>query len=295
MRNPRMSYVFRDSFSRKKVLRKKQGKVTKRNVTIPSFLGPQTLLSTEIQSSSGSNVFSDPNTNIRPEVKDSKNEGQCLELDNTSSSQYLQNMESMNIDSESESVLHEENFKSSSNETLGTDEETPDNDIYHPGLNVRKTEILFMLMNIFIKHNLTNSALEDILSMLNIILGSDMLPKTFTKFSEFFSKNAFSRHYFCEVCIKYIGTEKTKCYKCDKEKLHFFITFDVVQNLKDVLLKNWESFEFFWRNNMNHTKTTDMVTAKVVQERKRTDNNSITLSLNTDGFHSLEAIRYGSK
>ncbi|XP_055586117.1 uncharacterized protein LOC129738837 [Uranotaenia lowii] len=140
-----------------------------------------------------------------------------------------------------------------------------------------------MLMNIFIKHNLTNSALEDILSMLNIILGSDMLPKTFTKFSEFFSKNAFSRHYFCEVCIKYIGTEKTKCYKCDKEKLHFFITFDVVQNLKDVLLKNWESFEFFWRNNMNHTKTTDMVTAKVVQERKRTDNNSITLSLNTDG------------
>ncbi|XP_062535241.1 uncharacterized protein LOC134204437, partial [Armigeres subalbatus] len=46
----------------------------------------------------------------------------------------------------------------------------------HPHLTVTKKEVMIMLMKIFMRHNLSNKALEDILQLINVIIGYAVLP-----------------------------------------------------------------------------------------------------------------------
>ncbi|XP_055603979.1 uncharacterized protein LOC129752217 [Uranotaenia lowii] len=333
MRSPRMSYIFFEDSLRRRVLRKKRGKLNESS-TVPSSslirgrkteiqecsgldllptpgaktcselngfsvtVPPSSLLQTrsneikpkeifqlnvssptfpsssslqtfdaDIHTYAGTELFPALEENICSELEE-LDVDQCSNIRNIMWPQLIDTVESHDI---TESEV--EHFENSSNNMFETHGESADSDVYHPSLNVRKSEVLFMVMNIFMNHHLSNSALEDILKMLNIITGYDNLPKTFTKFSAYFSKHTLSRHYYCETCVTYIGTN-ARCLKCDKDISEFFVTFDIVPNLTDILIKHWESYETFSATNM---------TGRVIEERKRVDTNLITLSFNTDG------------
>lgn len=75
----------------------------------------------------------------------------------------------------------------------------------HPSLAITKTEIMFILMNMFLRHNMTNAALCDILKTINLIVGFKSIPETYAAFSAFFSQNKYVRHYVCDQCEFYIG------------------------------------------------------------------------------------------
>ena len=86
--------------------------------------------------------------------------------------------------------------------------------------------VMFMAMNIFMRHNLTNIAITDILRMINIIIGRDLLPGNYGQFQDFFGTHQYIRHYVCTHCAYYIGTDDSQCINCKKKKSFFFIIMD---------------------------------------------------------------------
>ncbi|XP_058449035.1 uncharacterized protein LOC131428997 [Malaya genurostris] len=58
-------------------------------------------------------------------------------------------------------------------------------------------DVMFMLLNFYIRHQLTQQALEDLLSMMNIIVGKKIFPETFSSFTSAFpDKYDATRLYF---------------------------------------------------------------------------------------------------
>lgn len=141
---------------------------------------------------------------------------------------------------------------------------------------------MFIIMNIFIRHNLSNVALCDILGLINLIIGFKSIPETYPEFSSFFSKSSFHRHYICERCELYIGETKENCKNCKSTSLFFvFVTFDFISNLRDILTRNWNAIVEYQLTSRLSMHVTDVLNAGVAQARNLT--NSVTLTFNTDG------------
>lgn len=140
---------------------------------------------------------------------------------------------------------------------------------------------MFILMSIFIRHNLSNVALCDILELINLIVGFKSLPVTYTEFSHFFTKNSYSRHYVCKKCELYIGETMGTCPNCESSSNFFFVTFDFVSNLRDILTRNWDAIVEHQVKSKLSQHVTDVLNAGVATAKDI--KNAITLTLNTDG------------
>ncbi|XP_062535577.1 uncharacterized protein LOC134204793 isoform X2 [Armigeres subalbatus] len=65
-------------------------------------------------------------------------------------------------------------------------------------------EIMYMILNYYIRHSLTQEALEDLLRMMNIISGKKFLPETFQTFSMLFEgKTSTAQRVY--ICTNYLG------------------------------------------------------------------------------------------
>ncbi|XP_062541094.1 uncharacterized protein LOC134209126 [Armigeres subalbatus] len=96
------------------------------------------------------------------------------------------------------------------------------NDLLHPNLVITKEEVLVMLMHIFMRHNLSNSALEDILRLINVVLGFSSLPNTFYSFMSYFGTQQLVRHFVCKGCGLYMGTTPEENATCVEEARKIF-------------------------------------------------------------------------
>lgn len=150
---------------------------------------------------------------------------------------------------------------------------------------------MLMLLNIFIRHKMTNCALVDILQMINLILGSTSLPDNYKKFSDFFSEKGMTRQFICADCGYYLGDDKRECDNCGTAESKFFLTFDFVSELRKILTRNWERINSYRQKAAsNSTKNiTDMLNASVVRSRQIID--GITLTMNTDGVKVFNSSR----
>lgn len=159
-----------------------------------------------------------PGTDV--EVNSDENSNHCVvrEL-------FLQNDEKMIDSCVSDSIDDNEEPFRESEEKTGTDTEEPHttddystkypaNELLHPSLKLSRMEVMFILMNMFLRHNLSNVALCDMLEMINLIVGFKSLPETYSDFSRFFTKNGYTRHYVCGTCDLYIGETLTSCSNC---------------------------------------------------------------------------------
>lgn len=63
-------------------------------------------------------------------------------------------------------------------------------------------DIMLMVLNFYVKHNLTQAALEDLLQMLNIFTRGNVFPESFKTFNKLFPDPYNSkRAYFCSNCL----------------------------------------------------------------------------------------------
>lgn len=135
-------------------------------------------------------------------------------------------------------------------------------------------------MHIFMRHHLTNVALEDILGMINVIVGYPSLPTTFYSFSKFFGTHQFVRHFVCKSCGLYYGeTPEEMCQICSSTKSDYFVSFDIISSLKNVLLRNWKQIEEYKLSTAEYRN--DITQGRVIQSLRKA--RSIFISFNTDG------------
>ncbi|XP_055524030.1 uncharacterized protein LOC129717849 isoform X2 [Wyeomyia smithii] len=64
--------------------------------------------------------------------------------------------------------------------------------------NLCLSDVLFITLNFYIKHKLSQSALEDLLSLLNTLTRKKTFPQTFAK--QFPNRYGMERNYFCVNC-----------------------------------------------------------------------------------------------
>ncbi|XP_055609327.1 uncharacterized protein LOC129756461 [Uranotaenia lowii] len=77
-----------------------------------------------------------------------------------------------------------------------------------PILEDNKFEAMMMVLHIFLRHNLSIVALEDILRMVNLILKAKCVPECGRTFLNFFNNPSYVRHHICSKCGIYLG----KCF-----------------------------------------------------------------------------------
>lgn len=120
-----------------------------------------------------------------------------------------------------ESDLDEEQINMIDNDI---NDEEPDNqssfyqndEKIHPSLDCTKFEVLLMILTMYIRHNWTWTALEDVLTFVNFLFGRKTLPESKYLFKKIFSKQILPvYHFYCESCKVYIeDTSIQICSNC---------------------------------------------------------------------------------
>lgn len=156
------------------------------------------------------------------------------------------------------------------------------------------------------RHNLTGVALEDLLLLVNTILGVKALPSSKYLFLKMFSKYYNPRYnFFCKKCLTAtgsqanIGDDNIKNFRCVNSKcLHlntfdwsndsnYFITFPLQHQLQETILKN--SQDIIAEKEVNNDKTTDIHDGLLYKNKPKIERREITLILNTDGVQIFKS------
>lgn len=121
-----------------------------------------------------------------------------------------------------------------------------------PQLQRTKFETLLMVLNFAIRHSLTSVAIEDLLSMLNIITGSNLLSTSHLFKKTFKSDMQLKFHMYCPDCLVYVGEitqdlKDRRIVECRNEECRkqvkvpgrngtdFFVTLPIGSQIADML------------------------------------------------------------
>ncbi|XP_021708622.1 uncharacterized protein LOC110679023 isoform X2 [Aedes aegypti] len=151
-------------------------------------------------------------------------------------------------------------------------------------------EIRFMILNYYIRHRLTQRALVDLLKMINLMVGSKILPECFEAFKAYFPEPyEISRIYYCTECQCRMGkstpVKGAVCSipECSGNKFDFFITIPVAQQLRETMIKYRKQIADY-EDLVRSEGISDINKGAIVQELStKIDGKTITLSVNTDG------------
>lgn len=148
-----------------------------------------------------------------------------------------------------------------------------------------------MVLNFYIKYNLTQEAVVELLKMINIMAGVKNLPESYTSFIACY-QNPFDSHrvYFCCECkCEFGGSEAPskdavcRISGCNSNKFDFFMVLSVEQQIKDTVVKYQNEIkEYETLVNTEHISDVnqgDILKAITTKE----EGSFITLSVNTDG------------
>lgn len=151
-------------------------------------------------------------------------------------------------------------------------------------------EARFMILNFFIKHQLTQGALVDLLRMMNLIAGCKLFSESYETFAAAFpDPYEHSRVYYCTECQSGMGKsapdEHTVCSTpdCGNNKFDFFISIPVEKQLRETMLKYHKEIADY-KDTVKLEAVSDISQGKVVKNIcKEVTGNIISLSVNTDG------------
>ena len=82
------------------------------------------------------------------------------------------------------------------------------NNSLYEGATITEKQSLLLIMSFVQKHHLTNEALDDFLTLMNMHF-PNVVPCSKYLFFKKFHLAKFQRHYFCETCTSYFGLEST--------------------------------------------------------------------------------------
>lgn len=154
----------------------------------------------------------------------------------------------------------------------------------------RTSDALFMVLNFYIRHKLTQEALVDLLRMLNVITGWKNFPENFETFTSTFPDPYGSlRVYFWTNCQCEFGNEAPPkgaiCVvpECNSTHFDFFVVLPIEQQLKETIRKFETEIEEYERI-VNEERISDISRGSVYKKVIVGDNYKyISLSVNTDG------------
>lgn len=180
-------------------------------------------------------------------------------------------------------------------------------DKIHPELDCSKLSALQMILSYFMKHNLTQVALEDLLVLVNSIIGNSSLPQSKYHFFKLFSKKYAPKNvFFCTACYSELlvkdvfknvqdQVDFATCNVCnlknttnELKKDNFFVTYPLEHQLKDLIMENFSNLQVF--KDQYSENLSDIHDGQIYQ-RKPTSNGryELTLTLNTDGVQVFKS------
>lgn len=151
-------------------------------------------------------------------------------------------------------------------------------------------DVLFMVLNFYIRYKLTQEAVVQLLKMLNLITGVKNLPESFEAFAGVFPDPYDShRVYFCAECQCEYGctppNEQTVCsvQGCNSTKFDFFIVLPLKEQLKEAVTKFRKEINDY-EELIEAENIADINRGAMFNKIKRNEQGKyITLSVNTDG------------
>lgn len=164
-------------------------------------------------------------------------------------------------------------------------------------------EHLEMVLSFFLKHNLTLTALEDLLLLVNkIIIQCDgskdyILPTSKYLFKKIFGRTVIEYHTKCTACDKFSITnqlnERKKCTNAEckspiiPKETNFFVYMPIGEQLKEIIERNVDEIDEYSSNvkKVENNVITDIQNSRLYKESFKGDDEKfhITLTLNTDG------------
>lgn len=125
---------------------------------------------------------------------------------------------------------------------------------FHDLLDITKSEVMFMIMSYYLRYNLTWNALEGLLSLINSIFGSKVIPNSKYLFKKIFPPSLKPKyHFLCSTCNFYFDpllldadTNNQICEVCgnensfdtSKKNSNFFVTLPLEPQIQNVMKKN---------------------------------------------------------
>ncbi|XP_055539047.1 uncharacterized protein LOC129726105 isoform X2 [Wyeomyia smithii] len=281
-RNPRMSYIFNGISSSVKFRKQQSKRVDKRTGSCSNRDKVQTEISAVRDSEPQEIECQQSDEQIRgtsfvPDI-----------FDRMDTSESLRSSDDDDFSSNDQQDFLSQTLNATGKENEPTNDSTH-SELLHPMLTITKNEVMFLLLNIFIRHKLTNVALVDSLQMLNIFVGVDALPDNFRQFNNFFSRRCYRRQFMRVDCGLFLGEQKEKCENCDSVPVTFFIEFDFVSELRRILLQNWQQIRNYVIDSIKNSYVADIMNSAVYKERNL--KNGITLSMNTDGVKIFNSAK----
>lgn len=197
-----------------------------------------------------------------------------------------------------------------------------DSDDCYVGDNVDETVVLIIL-EFYLRHNLTWTALDDLLSLINRIqkMGKAVVPRSKYLFQKILPKTeAPIYHYYCKKCTSYVGEEKqlikelhaanklsakvkTKLVKCgncqyefnlkSKTEAAFFVQLKLKPQLENIVRKFKDNFTTGTKTNDN-TSYDDVTCGKYYKSVKQKIPDLLSLTFNTDGVKIFNSRKKSS-
>lgn len=182
---------------------------------------------------------------------------------------------------------------------------TPQNSTQEQKHDAKTSNFLLMVMEYYLRHNLSWAALEDLLFLINSIVGSNILPSSKYLFQNCFNSNESPNyHYYCENCESYLGNNKnteiinTFCDNCKKlnisSKCKFFVTLPLEPQLKYVVQNNSDKIHFKLEcmdSNIHSVYNGNLYNASKIDCSK---DKLISLTINTDGVNVFKSAKHAS-
>lgn len=114
----------------------------------------------------------------------------------------------------------------------------------YKGSSVSLNELMVLILQFVLRHNLKMTAVDDLLPILELIIPDKTdLPRTVYKFKQFFGKCSFikNKRVFCK-CMRELENEKSTCPSCKKgTKLQFLLNLSVKDQM--TYIYGFEGFE----------------------------------------------------
>ncbi|XP_044594847.1 uncharacterized protein LOC123272211 [Cotesia glomerata] len=158
------------------------------------------------------------------------------------------------------------------------------------------TQSMLLIATLLITHNITQSCLIDIISIINLHCLSDGLHKnSLFKFKKFFALGNYNntnhkKHYYCSNCLKGLTSSNEACPECLNSKTAHFITLSISEQLQE--LYNRPGFYRQLRNqfrqpHLNGTFINDVYDGSLYKNIERngylSNGNNISFMWCTDG------------
>lgn len=167
----------------------------------------------------------------------------------------------------------------------------------HNSLECTVADAYSMIYAYSVRHNLNWTAVEDLIHLVNSIIGKDSLHPSKYMFRKMFKpKEKFTSnvHFWCQVCEKYFGVKQDTvdpvCLNCSnvivtdtKYHKNHFVSMPIKDQLKNMLEQNSEKLIF--NSNSSSRDMTDVHDSQNYQRLKSEMENTpyITLTIYTDG------------